>query len=207
MKRKALILLSSLFVSGVAAASGNVYMGKYPVADVQINGASLNGENPPAFIVNNTTMLPLESAAEKMGAFVQKDEATGQISLIKPNVNMIVASEIGETERKDYQIKSPFMVVSKGNTVSFDIFADIDNVPKIDSIVFKIVVRSSSGTEEYVSYPQSYSTARNGTAFLYTHHVKGLKFKQSGDYKVQLIMKEGSSGEYRMVGENIIHSQ
>ncbi|WP_027417546.1 stalk domain-containing protein [Aneurinibacillus terranovensis] len=207
MKGKALIILATLSISGVAFASGNIYMGKYPVANVRINGASLTEEDTPAITLNNKTMIPLQTAAEKMGAFVDSDENTGEMMVTKPNINMIVAGEIARSTEGNYQINSPFMAVPRGKTASFDVFVEVDNAPKADMLVFKVVVRGPNGSDEYVSYPQSYSTTRNGTAFLYTHNVKQLQFKQSGDYKVQLIMKEGNTGDYRVVGENIIHSQ
>jgi hypothetical protein len=207
MKRKVLLSLSSLLLSGVAMASGDVYPGKYPIASIEINGKPLQNTNPPSFVVDGATVAPLRAVAEELGAFVTKDEESGKTSIIKPNINIIVAAAIEETSKKNYQIVSPFMVVDKGSKISFDIFVDVDNAPKSDSLVFKIVIRSPSGTEEYVSYPQSYSTARNGTAFLYTHNVKGMQFKEAGDYKVQMIMKQGNGGDYQVVGENIIRSR
>ncbi|MCP1355763.1 stalk domain-containing protein [Aneurinibacillus migulanus] len=207
MKRKVLILLTSLLLSGVAIASGDTYRGKYPVASVELNGNPLQSNNPPPIVMDGTTVVPLQSIAEKLGAFVMSDEEDGKTIVNKPNINMIVASAIEETSKKNYRIVSPFMVIDKGSKASFDIFIDVDNAPKSDSLVFKIVIRNPSGAEEYVSYPQSYSTVRNGTAFLYTHNVKGMQFKEAGDYKVQLIMKLGGNEEYQVVGENAIHSR
>jgi hypothetical protein len=207
MKSKVLFLLSSLLISGVAAASSGLYLGKYPIAAVEVNGANLQEMNTPAFIVNGTTVLPLETVAKQLGAFVTQDVENGKTRLVKPNINMIVAAGVEETKKRNYEIESPFMVVTKGSKASFDIFADVDGAPETDSLVFKIVIRNPSGAEEYVSYPQSYSTARNGTAFLYTHHVKEMQFKQVGDYKVQMIMKHRNSEEYQVVGENMIHSR
>jgi hypothetical protein len=207
MKSKVLLLLSSLLISGVAAASSGLYLGKYPIAAVEVNGVNLQETNTPAFIVNGTTVLPLETVAKELGAFVTQDVENGKTRLVKPNINMIVAAGVEETKKRNYEIESPFMVVTKGSKASFDIFADVDGAPETDSLVFKIVIRNPSGAEEYVSYPQSYSTARNGTAFLYTHHVKEMQFKQVGDYKVQMIMKHRNSEEYQVVGENMIHSR
>ncbi|GEN32800.1 stalk domain-containing protein [Aneurinibacillus danicus] len=207
MKRKVLILLTSLLLSGVAMASGDVYRGKYPVASVEFNGNPLQDIKPPPLVMDGATVVPLRAMAERLGAFVVRDEETGKTKVTKPNINMIVAAAVEETNKNNYQIVSPFMVVDKGSKVSFDVFVDVDNAPKADSLVFKIVIRNPFGTEEYVSYPQSYSTARNGTAFLYTHNVKGMQFKEAGDYKVQMIMKQGSGGDYQVVGENAIHSR
>jgi hypothetical protein len=207
MKSKVLLLLSLLLISGVAAASSGLYLGKYPIAAVEVNGVNLQETNTPAFIVNGTTVLPLETVAKQLGAFVTQDVENGKTRLVKPNINMIVAAAVEETKKRNYEIESPFMVVTKGSKASFDIFADVDGAPETDSLVFKIVIRNPSGAEEYVSYPQSYSTARNGTAFLYTHHVKEMQFKQVGDYKVQMIMKHRNSEEYQVVGENMIHSR
>jgi hypothetical protein len=207
MKSKVLLLLSLLLISGVAAASSGLYLGKYPIAAVEVNGVNLQETNTPAFIVNGTTVLPLETVAKQLGAFVTQDVENGKTRLVKPNINMIVAAAVEETKKRNYEIESPFMVVTKGSKASFDIFADVDGAPETDSLVFKIVIRNPSGAEEYVSYPQSYSTSRNGTAFLYTHHVEEMQFKQVGDYKVQMIMKQGNSEEYQVVGENMIHSR
>lgn len=207
MKRKAIVLLLSLLASSVtAAASSNVYLGKYPIVPVEINGNKLQ-ESTPSFSVNGTTVVPLQTIAEQLGAFVMKDEESGKTTVVKPNINMIVAASIDEKRQRNYTIESPFMIVSKGSKASFDVFVDVDNAPKSDSLVFKLVIRNPSGAEEYVSYPQSYSTVRNGTAFLYTHNVKEMQFKEAGDYKVQMIMKLGNSGDYQVVGENIIHSR
>lgn len=210
MKAKALLLLASLCVSGVAAAaaSGGNYAGKYPIVAVQLNGEKVGEEGqPPVIELEGVMMAPLAELAKKMGAFLSEDEEGGALSLVKPNVNMIVAAGIQEAEEKEYSIRSPFMAVAAGSKASFDVFADIDNAPPDSVLVFKIVVRDPSGAEQYVSYPQSYSTARNGTAFLYTHNIKGMDFRQAGDYKVQLIMKRDSDEEYVTVGENIVHAQ
>ncbi|MFT9848024.1 stalk domain-containing protein [Aneurinibacillus sp. REN35] len=204
MKRKVLILLTSVLLSGVAMASNELYQGKYPVASVELNGNPLSNLEPPPFTMDGTVFAPLRIVAEKLGAFIMLDEETGKTVVTKPNVNMVIASSIEETQKQNYHIISPFMVVEKGSKVSFDIFMDIDRAPKVDSLVFKIVIRNPSGSEEYVSYPQSYSTIRSGTAFVYTHNVKGMQFKEAGEYKVQLIMKLGSSGDYQIVGENAI---
>ncbi|WCN38951.1 hypothetical protein [Aneurinibacillus uraniidurans] len=209
MKAKVLILLASLCVSGVAAAaSGESYLGKYPIVDVKWNGAAFGKEgHPPVINLEGVTMAPLAELTKKMGAFLSKEEATGTINIVKPNVNMIVAAGIQEEGDKEYTIRSPFMAVTAGSKASFSVFADIDNAPPDSMLVFKIVVRDPSGTEQYVSYPQSYATGRNGTAFLYTHNVKGMDFRQAGDYRVQLIMKRDSDDEYMIVGENLIHAQ
>lgn len=204
MKRKVLILLTTVLLSGVAMASNELYQGKYPVASVELNGNPLSNLEPPPFTMDGAVFAPLRIVAEKLGAFIMLDEETGKTVVTKPNVNMIIASSIEETQKQNYHIISPFMVVEKGSKVSFDIFTDIDRAPKVDSLVFKIVIRNPSDSEEYVSYPQSYSTIRSGTAFVYTHNVKGMQFKEAGEYKVQLIMKLGSSGDYQIVGENVI---
>ncbi|BAU27447.1 hypothetical protein DFP93_102307 [Aneurinibacillus soli] len=209
MKAKALILLALLCMSSVAtAASGGEYLGKYPIVDVKWNGTAfgLDGQ-PPAIDLEGVTMAPLAELAKKTGAFLSKDKEDGTINVVKPNVNMIVAAGIQEAGDKEYSIRSPFMAVATGSKASFDVFADIDNAPPDSVLVFKIVVRDPSGAEQYVSYPQNYSTARNGTAFLYTHNVKGMDFRQAGDYRVQLIMKRDSDEEYMIVGENLIHAQ
>ncbi|MBN6185993.1 hypothetical protein JQN58_03205 [Aneurinibacillus sp. BA2021] len=207
MKRKVLVLLTFALLSGVAMASNELYQGKYPVASVELNGNPLNNLEPPPFTMDGTVFAPLHIVAEKLGAFTMKDEETGKTVVTKPNVNMIIASAIEETQKQTYHIINPFMVVDKGSKVSFDIFTDIDRAPQVESLVFKIVIRNPSGSEEYVSYPQSYATVRSGTAFVYTHNVKGMQFKEAGEYKVQLIMKVGSSGEYQIVGENAITSR
>jgi hypothetical protein len=208
-KSKWLIVIASLFISGAAAAASNqLYMGKYPIVDVAINGDAMQNEaEVPPIKLNNSVMVPLRGFADKLGAFVQYNQATGETSVVKPYVNMIMAGEITKAASGNYQINSPFMAVTKGKKASFDIFAEISNAPKRSSLTFKVLVISPSGGEDYISYPQSYSTSQKGIAFVYTHNVKGMQFNEAGDYKVQLIMKQESAGDYIVVAQNIIHSQ
>ncbi|WCK53126.1 hypothetical protein PP175_17150 [Aneurinibacillus sp. Ricciae_BoGa-3] len=207
-KSKWLVVLASLFITGaVTAASSRLYMGKYPIANVVVNGAMQNAADIPPIMLGNTIMVSLRGFSDKLGAFVHYNQASGETSVVRPDVNMIMAGEITKTASGSYQLNSPFMAVTKGKNASFDIFAEISNTPKTSNLTFKVIVISPSGGEEYISYPQSYSSNLNGTAFLYTHNVKGMQFNEAGDYKVQLIMKQEATGDYIVVGQNIIHSQ
>ena len=209
MKRRTVAILSSLFIFGGtifhsptaqgAPVEGSV-VDRFHKVNIMVNQQELKDPNLPSFLIGDRTAVPLKSFAQLIGAFTQMEQ--GKIQVTKPNINMIVSTSIQKMSNNSISVL-PFSSVTKGKTISPMVYYVIDNVPSSDNLSYKIIVRDPDN-KEVVSTSTNHE--REGNAWVGIEPLGEITFNQSGNYKVQFLMKVNKSEEYIKIGQTIIRS-
>lgn len=161
----------------------------------------------PGFIVKGTTVLPLRDISEALQALVFWDNTAKKVEIMKPNVHMIVASEIA----KDYSLKAPFGVVKQGKNIDFVVLPQIDNL-QIAISSMRLRILSPSGK---ITLPvnkdgdkiDSVAMTGHKDSFWYPFKFEKVSFDENGEYTVRLEMKLLNETEYRLVSMKTITSE
>jgi hypothetical protein len=104
---------------------------------------------------------------------------------------------------KDYTtLKQPFGKVSRGDTIDFIVFAQIDNL-KTNVNSFKISIKSPNG-EDVVS-PVEQPVTQSSDSYWLPWQFKNVSFDEYGKYTVQFSINAGDG--YQVVSEKQITSE
>jgi len=174
----------------------------YSIARVYVNDRleDFSSSDVPALIVNGKTMLPLRSLANSLQSLIKWDNSNKTVSLYKPNVHMLVAQDIG----KDYSLKTPFGVVNQGETISFVVFTQVDNLRTSVSSV-RVSIESPSGVQVVTPVVKAMNGQKD--TFWLPVPFKDVSFDEYGNYVVKFEMKLDESSNYAVVSEKLILSK
>lgn len=208
MKVKVLLFASALIILGATIAQsktvGELFLNRFEKVKISINGQLLEDSVVPPFVVDGRTVLPLRDAADRFGAFVSYNEKKDRVEVTRPNVNLILFKDILENYKDGYLMMYPFSKTLVDMPVKFFVYADVDHAPKTDELNVFIRIIDPYGEEIYSSDVVSRDTRKSGS-FFYMHQLpKKNYFKKTGEYHVQLLMKDPVSDKYIVVGENMI---
>lgn len=139
---------------------------------------------------------------EKMGGFVDYNSKTGEVEVIKPNVNLMILEGIQQVKGKNIVFSNPITSYSSKDVPrTFGVFVEVDNAPEDDELKMQIVLIGPNGKEVEGSKVLNYNT-KKGTSFYFSEPFVSTKLSQYGEYKVQLRMKSDKFNDYVVVGEN-----
>lgn len=205
IKRVALLSLALFMVAGTAAYAGSrwgTYEG-YSKVQVKINDNTMSTGNAPAFVIKGSTMLPLRETAESLNAIVKWDGANQTADIYKPNVNIMVAQDLGFNRKGILDsISKPFFKVALGSSNAFSVFVQVDSLDtSVDGFKISIIDPNDSVVAEDT---HSESTPVTQDYLWYTSPFN-VKFSESGSYTVRFSFKV--NGDFVTVGEKTIVSE
>ncbi|UIO40774.1 hypothetical protein LOY85_18430 [Brevibacillus brevis] len=144
----------------------------------------------------------VESIVNKLGGFVDYDQQSGKLQVIKPNVNIIVVEGIQQTRNKNVVFSNPVKGYSDKNVPrTFNVFVEVDDAPIAKDLRMQLVLVGPDGKEVSKGKEWKYST-QNANSFYFSEPFVSTKLEAYGTYKVQVQMKSEKFTSYVTVGEN-----
>lgn len=187
--------LSALLALTVVAGVGSTALGEGSMR------VFLGGER----IVNSmgsSNANSVEDLVNKMGGFVDFDQNSGKLEIIKPNVNILVLEGIQQTRNKTVVFSNPIKGYSDKNIPrTFNVFVEVDEAPVAKDLRMQLVLISPEGKEVDKGKEWKYST-QNANSFYFSEPFVSTRLESYGTYKIQARMKSEQFKSYVVVGEN-----
>ncbi|MCM3078384.1 MULTISPECIES: hypothetical protein [Brevibacillus] len=189
------VWLSALMVLAVAGVGSSAAVGEGEMR-VFLGGERV-ANNLPA-----SSAEPVEDVINRMGGFVDYDDRTGKMEIIKPNVNILVLEGIQQTRNKTVVFSNPIKGYSdKDVPRTFNVFVEVDEAPIAKDLRIRVELIAPDGKKVDQGKEWKYST-QNANSFYFSEPFVSTKLDKYGTYKVQVHMKYEKSKDYIMVGEN-----
>lgn len=189
------VWLSALMVLAVAGVGSSAAVGEGEMR-VFLGGERV-ANNLPA-----SSAEPVEDVINRMGGFVDYDDRTGKMEIIKPNVNILVLEGIQQTRNKTVVFSNPIKGYSdKDVPRTFNVFVEVDEAPIAKDLKIRVELIAPDGKKVDQGKEWKYST-QNANSFYFSEPFVSTKLDKYGTYKVQVHMKYEKSKDYIMVGEN-----
>ncbi|WP_308638998.1 stalk domain-containing protein [Paenibacillus silvisoli] len=153
---------------------------------VIVNGSELDDAG---IFTDGKTYLSVRQVANTLQSIVIWDEASKKVTLYKPNVHMFL-----------FQDSTIFGNVTKGNRISFKVFAQIDNLLTEISAV-KATIEDPQGNETLI---QSKNVTIDKDNFWYRTDDVTYTFDSAGKYTIKFYMKTAGSDDWKLVSEKTI---
>ncbi|RNB51673.1 hypothetical protein EDM57_22290 [Brevibacillus gelatini] len=192
MKKAWLTALLALTVAGVG---GTAALGEGALR-VYLGNESISSDMPASKADS------VEALVNKLGGFVDYDQRTGKLQVVKPNVNIIVIEGIQQTRNKNIVFTNPVKGYSDKNVPrTFNVFVEVDEAPVAKDLRMQLVLIGPDGKEVSKGKEWKYST-QNANSFYFSEPFVSTKLEAYGNYKVQVQMKSEKFKSYVVVGEN-----
>ncbi|OEF99926.1 hypothetical protein BHF71_07405 [Vulcanibacillus modesticaldus] len=209
MKKKIILLISLIFLFNVVTVyAGSAIYGYfygYDKVKVFIDGEEVISK-VPAFIIDNTTVMPLRAIAESLDVIVTWDDEEQTARLIKPNVNMqFTANPVFDKEKRTYVVYSPFGKIPKNQRYhfSFHVYSEIDNLP-YENVQIRVLLKDPDGEVVAEGFAQSFD-ATEENSLQYINFFQNIDFIKTGNYSVELqLSSESTQNEFVKIGEKLI---
>ncbi|WP_274651792.1 stalk domain-containing protein [Paenibacillus humicola] len=157
---------------------------------VIVNGSTLDDSG---LIVDGKTYLPIRQIADTLQSLIVWDDEGKTATLFKPNVHMFLFQDD----------KKIFGNVTAGSKITFNVFAQIDNLTTDISGV-KVSLFDPSGTETII---QSENEKTEKDNFWYKTNDITYTFNSPGKYVIRFFMKINPNDDWRVVSEKTITSK
>ncbi|CAH1210080.1 hypothetical protein PAECIP111893_03134 [Paenibacillus plantiphilus] len=180
--RKLLILLLVMSLWGGTMLFADAAVQKVRVI---VNGSELDDAG---LFTEGKTYLPIRQIAATMQAFISWDESAKKVTVHKPNVHMFL-----------FQDNTIFGNVTKGNRITFKVFAQIDNL-LTDVSAVKVSIVDPDGKEEVI---QSEKVNKNDN-FWYRTDDFTYTFSSAGKYTIRFYMKVNASDDWKQISEKTV---
>ncbi|WP_289139070.1 hypothetical protein [uncultured Brevibacillus sp.] len=192
MKKAWLSALLALTVAGVGTATA---LGEGAM-HIFLSGDQV-GSNMPA-----SNAESVEDIVNKMGGFVEYDQQTGKMEIVKPTVNLLIVEGIQQTRNKNVVFSNPVKGYSDKNIPrTFNVFVEVDDAPVAKDLRMQLVLIAPDGKEVDKGKEWKYST-QNANSFYFSEPFVSTKLDSYGTYKIQVQMKSDKFKSYVVVGEN-----
>jgi len=144
----------------------------------------------------------VEELVNKMGGFVEYDQQSGKMDIVKPNVNLLIVEGIQQTRNKSVVFSNPVKGYSDKNVPrTFNVFVEVDDAPVAKDLRMQLVLIAPDGKEVDKGKEWKYST-QNANSFYFSEPFVSTKLESYGTYKIQVQMKSDKFKSYVVVGEN-----
>jgi hypothetical protein len=201
-RRVTILTLAFFMVAGGAAFAGSrwgTYEG-YSKVQVNVNDTGISSGKVPAFVINGSTMIPLRESGEALHSIIKWDSTNQTANIYKPNVNMIVAQDLGFKKNTVDSVSKPFFKATKGSNTAFKVFVQVDSL-LIGVDGFKLSVIDPYGSE--VDYREEPTPVYQD--YLWYTSYFDVKFSEGGNYTLRFAFNV--DGSYVTVGEKLIVSE
>jgi hypothetical protein len=187
------VWLSAMMVLAVAGIGSSAALGEGELR-VFLGGERIADDLPAS------AEEPVEDVINRMGAFVDYDDRTGKMDIIRPNVNVLVLEGVQQTRSKTVVLSNPVNAYSdKDVPRTFNVFVEVDNAPVDKDLRVQVELIAPDGKKIDEGKEKKFST-KNANSFYFSEPFVSTKLDQYGTYKVQVLMKHGKSNI--IVGEN-----
>ncbi len=187
--------LSALLATAVVAGVGSTALGEGAMR------VFLGGERVVSSM-GASNANSVEDLVNKMGGFVEYDQNSGKLEIIKPNVNILVLEGIQQTRNKTVVFSNPIKGYSDKNVPrTFNVFVEVDEAPVAKDLRMQLVLISPEGKEIDKGKEWKYSTEK-ANSFYFSEPFVSTKLGSYGTYKIQVRMKSEQFKSYVVVGEN-----
>ncbi|TYP49781.1 stalk domain-containing protein [Thermosediminibacter litoriperuensis] len=204
MKSKVILAVCSVilaFTTVAIAASINGDFKGFPIVNVSINGTKIQSEIP-AVNFYGKTLLPVRNVADTLQTIVEWDDKTWTANLVKPEVNMVFASSVGEKEGEGIVIQNAFKLMPVGRKNSFYTYTEIDGL-KYGYYSFRIAVIDPQGNAIYSTGETHFEITKDTPGGFYVIDLfENIDFVKPGSYKFQVQVKH--DGTYKPVYEKTL---
>ncbi|SEN16111.1 stalk domain-containing protein [Paenibacillus sp. OV219] len=153
---------------------------------VIVNGSELDDAG---IFTDGKTYLSVRQVASSLQALVNWDDNSKKVTIFKPNVHMFL-----------FQDSTIFGNVTKGNRITFKVFAQIDNL-LTDISAVKVTITDPGGDEQMI---QSKSVSIDKDNFWYRTDDFTYTFDKAGKYTIHFFMKVAGSDDWKVVSEKTI---
>ncbi|UFJ41856.1 hypothetical protein LOK74_04960 [Brevibacillus humidisoli] len=192
MRKQMLVALTTLMMVGLATtANGD------GIVKVSIGSEQLGVELPAS------SARSVQEVVSKMGGFSTYDEKSGKLSVVKPDVNILLVEAIQRTAKGDIVFSNPIEGwLDKDIPRNFGVFVEVDNAPATEELTLKLVLVGPDGeVVDAKEKPRKFDTSKV-TSFFLSDVFLSTKLEQYGTYKVQVLMKRDEVSPFVVVGEN-----
>ncbi|QRG65824.1 hypothetical protein [Brevibacillus choshinensis] len=187
--------LSALLATAVMAGVGSTALGEGAMR------VFMGGERVVSSM-GSSNANSVEDLVNKMGGFVEYDQNSGKLEIIKPNVNILVLEGIQQTRNKTVVFSNPIKGYSDKNVPrTFNVFVEVDEAPVAKDLRMQLVLISPEGKEIDKGKEWKYSTEK-ANSFYFSEPFVSTKLGSYGTYKIQVRMKSEQFKSYVVVGEN-----
>jgi hypothetical protein len=191
MKKRWMTALMTLAIAGVATTA---------IGEGQLK-IFMNGERFETSVPASEASS-VKALVKQLGGFTDYDKKSGKMTVVKPNVNILILEGIQQYKNKSIVFSNPIKnYTDKDVPRSFGVFVEVDEAPAARELKMKLVLIGPNGKEVDEGKEFTYST-KNGTSFYFSEPFISTKLREFGTYKVQLLMKSEKFNEYVVVGEN-----
>ncbi len=209
MKKKLILFLCLfLLLNVVTVYAGTAIYGyyfEYEKVKVVIDEEEVKSK-VPAFIIEETTVIPLRAIAERLDVIVFWNDQEKTAELIQPNVNMLfTANPVYDKDNKSYVVYSPFGKINKNQRYHFNfhVFCEVDNLP-YENVEIKVVLKDPDNEIIQDGYAQTFDASEENS-LQYINFFENVDFIKTGNYKVELLLKsESTKNEFKKIGEKQI---
>ncbi|MDF2546170.1 MAG: hypothetical protein K0R93_1068 [Anaerosolibacter sp.] len=174
----------------VGAASINGDFNGFPIVNVQVNGKSVSSE-VPGVNLHGKTVLPIKAVAETFNAIVEWNAETWTVNLVRPEVDLIFASNIEEDEDGVLNIQNPYKYQSVGSNNSFYTYVSMSDM-KPGNYEFRVAIADEDGNIIYTTSPSTYEAVEKDDSFYITNYFENVRFDKVGDYKFHFQIRYGN---------------
>lgn len=200
-----LVIILLLLFSGLTYAASKVFEMKV----LKVNDQTYEYE--PSNLITNSESDRVKwfvtKIAESLNAMIKWNEADKTIEVVKPNVQMITAMNVGKDNKERWVIEGPFGRVKKGQKFEkFYVFTELQNLPAGNVNVRLVVEAPGQSTYSADEFVATDVPPINNSAYWITFEVKNANFAKEGSYKILLQMKLDGDTSFVTVAQKEIIS-
>ena len=193
MKKRLLIILTCIFILStvlITFSNNGEYEG-FSIVNVFINNKRVKSD-VPAVIFYGKTMMPVREVSEAMRSIVEWNSTTRTVSIIKPEIDMLIAKQIEENTDGSVSIANTIRMLPKGKESTFSSLLQIDGLIK-GKYTYRVVILDPKGEVFHNDgEKQVVVTEEEGSFFKIVPH-KNLTFEAAGTYQLCFQLKQGDT--------------
>lgn len=209
MKKKIVVLLCIFLLFNIITVyAGSALYGYYHdfvKIKVQVDGQEVESD-VPAFIADDTAVVPLNALIEKLDAIVFWNEEEQTAEILKPNVNILfTANPVFDKDNNTYVVYAPFGKINKSQRYhfSFHVFCEVDNLPQ-EEVEINVILKDPDGEIVKEGYSQIFDASEENS-LQYINFFENIDFTMTGNYSVEVLLKsEITYNEFVKIGEKQI---
>ncbi len=193
MKKRLVIILTCLLVlsTAIISFSNNGEYEGFSIVNIIVNNKLVRSDIP-SIIFFGKTMMPVREVSESLKTIVEWNSTTRTVSIIKPEVDMVIAKDMQENSDGSISIMSTIRMLQKGQENSFKGLVQIDGLIK-GKYTYRIIILTPSGEIHYNDGENQLVVTADEGSFIKIISFDNITFEAAGTYQVALQIKQGET--------------
>ena len=193
MKKPLVIILTCLLIlsSAIAVFSNNGEYEGFSIINVIINGKKIKSDIP-AVIFYGKTMMPVREVSDTMKSMVEWNSTTKTVSIIKPEIDMIIAKQIDENQDGSVSIVNTIRMLQKGKESTFYSLLQLEGLIK-GKYTYRVVILDPKGEVLINNGENSVVVTEEEGSFIKIMPFNNITFDNAGTYQLCFQLKQGDS--------------